>query len=155
VSHNVEVVINGTRHELAVPDRWTLADLLREGVGLTGTRLGCEHGSCGSCTVLCDGASIRSCLELAARVHGSEILTVEGHATADGLSRVQQAFHEHHALQCGFCTAGFLASATEYVMNGGAHDEASVRDALAGNLCRCTGYQGIVDAVLSLLEEQG
>lgn len=153
MAHRIHLRVNGISHAVDVEDRWTLADLLRDGLGLFGTKLGCEHGSCGSCTVLCDDAAVRSCLELAARLDGSVVVTVEGHGDGHGgLSPLQDAFAARHALQCGYCTAGFLASAEEYVRGGGAPNDEAIRDHLSGNLCRCTGYQGIVDAVLDVLE---
>ena len=146
------LTVNGREVTVRVEDRRTLADLLRLDLGLTGTKLGCEHGVCGACTVLLDGRAIRSCLCLAVQAEGGHVETVESLAEADGaLDDLQEAFRTHHALQCGFCTAGILMSLTERSREGALPaDEAGVREALAGNLCRCTGYQGIVDAVLSL-----
>jgi aerobic-type carbon monoxide dehydrogenase small subunit (CoxS/CutS family) len=129
--------------------RKTLADFLREDVGLTGTHLGCEHGVCGACTVLIDGRSVRSCLILAVQSEGHVVQTVEGMARPDGsLHPLQEAFSEHHGLQCGFCTAGFLMAAAELLDENPHPDEREVREALSGNLCRCTGYVNIVKAVL-------
>jgi carbon-monoxide dehydrogenase small subunit len=149
----VSIVVNGTAIRAESDVRMTLADFLREKVGLTGTHLGCEHGVCGACTVLVDGLSIRSCLMLAVQADGSEIETVEGLALEDGeLHPIQEAFTRHHALQCGFCTPGFLMTVKEYLAERPAVDEVEIRARLAGNLCRCTGYQNIVDAVIELAE---
>jgi aerobic-type carbon monoxide dehydrogenase small subunit (CoxS/CutS family) len=151
--HVVVVRVNGREHEARVEPRRTLADLLREDLRLTGTHLGCEHGVCGACTVLLDGEPVRSCLMFAVQAHGHSVETVESLAGADGtLSRLQQAFHEHHALQCGFCTPGILMTLSAALRQGPLRSEDEVREALSGNLCRCTGYQQIVDAVLSLGE---
>ncbi|MCE2405857.1 MAG: (2Fe-2S)-binding protein [Dehalococcoidia bacterium] len=144
----VSMAVNGRTVERAVDSRRLLADLLRDDLRLTGTHLGCEHGVCGACTVLVDGQPVRSCLMLAVQADGCEVTTVEGITPEDGLSPMQQAFKDHHGLQCGFCTPGFLmtlagAEPEEYP------DEESVRELLAGNLCRCTGYEGIVDAVMA------
>jgi carbon-monoxide dehydrogenase small subunit len=146
--HDVRLTVNGNTHEVRVPARRLLSDALRHDLGLTGTHVGCEHGVCGACTVLVDGAPIRACLMLAVSAVGSEITTVEGLANPDGsLSAVQQAFVECHGLQCGFCTPGFLTTITAGLRENPTptHDEA--RDMIAGNLCRCTGYQNIVRAV--------
>lgn len=147
----VELMVNGRRERGRVPVRRTLADFLREDLGLTGTHLGCEHGVCGACTVQMDGDAVRSCLVLAVQAAGHEIRTVEGLAAADGtLSPLQEAFWNHHALQCGFCTPGFLMTADAFVRDHPGASEAEVREALSGNLCRCTGYQPIVEAVLEM-----
>ena len=153
---SVRVVVNGRGYEAEVEPRRTLADFLRHDLDLTGTHVGCEHGVCGACTILLDGAAVRSCLLLAVQADGHEITTVEGLASPSGeLSPIQQAFHEHHALQCGFCTPGFLISITELLeRQPGLSDERAVREALSGNLCRCTGYAGIVDAVLEVAAQQ-
>lgn len=146
----VRVTVNGTLYEREVEARRTLADFLRDDLGLTGTHLGCEHGVCGACTVLCNGQSVRSCLMFAVQADGAEILTVEGLAPSDGeLHPLQQAFWEHHGLQCGFCTPGFLMAALEFLGQNPTPTEREVREALSGNLCRCTGYQNIVTAVLA------
>jgi aerobic carbon-monoxide dehydrogenase small subunit len=146
----ISVTVNGEGHTATVEPRLLLADLLREVLGLRGTHLGCEHGVCGACTILLDGEPVRSCLVLAVQADGREITTVEGLADADGLHPLQEAFREHHALQCGFCTPGFLLTAL-YLIDGDPDidrgDEKDLREALSGNLCRCTGYQNIVDAV--------
>jgi aerobic-type carbon monoxide dehydrogenase small subunit (CoxS/CutS family) len=141
--------VNGRRVEHAVEVRRTLGDFLRHDLGLTGTHYGCEHGVCGACTVLLDGRTARSCLTLAVQCEGHQLTTVEGLGNPDGtLSVLQRAFHECHALQCGFCTPGMLATLTELLRDTPDPSEAQVRDALTGNLCRCTGYQPIVEAAL-------
>ena len=144
--------INGVRHEVTVEDRWVLADVLREKLGLTGTHLGCEHGVCGSCTVLVDGEAVRSCLMLAVQAAGHEIRTVEGLADADGtLDPLQQAFSDEHALQCGFCTSGFLMLARGALDADPSvvDDDERLQRLLTSNLCRCTGYVGIRRAVIT------
>jgi len=148
VSRQVKMVVNGSEVEATVEPRRLLADFLREDVSLYGTHLGCEHGVCGACTVLVDGEPVRSCLMLAVQADATEITTVEGLADDDGLHPLQQAFSDHHALQCGFCTPGFLL-ASLYLLRERPEldDETEIREALSGNLCRCTGYQNIVDAV--------
>ena len=145
----IAVTVNGRRHERAVETRMTLADFLRHELELTGTHVGCEHGVCGACTVLVDGRTARACLMLAAQCDGATIETVESLAADDGLNALQQAFQDHHGLQCGFCTPGMLMTLTEFLRDHPEPDEASVREALTGNICRCTGYQGIVDAALA------
>ncbi len=182
--HHVRLRVNGTGHELLVEARRTLADMLRHDLGYTGTNVGCEHGICGACTVRLDGAPVRSCLVFGVQADGAEVGTVEGLADGDELSDLQQAFRDHHALQCGFCTPGFLmlaeayfaerglvqpgrapgrplsgaagsepvAGAAEHVAragDGAEPDEAEIRELVASNLCRCTGYQGIVAAMLA------
>jgi aerobic carbon-monoxide dehydrogenase small subunit len=144
----VELRVNGESRQLEVEARKTLADALREDCALTGTHLGCEHGVCGACTVLLDGDAVRSCLLFAVQADGSEVVTVEGLGGPDGaLSPVQDAFRAEHGLQCGFCTPGFVVSVTALLRDNARPGEDEIRDALAGNLCRCTGYQGIVRAV--------
>jgi len=143
----VRLRVNGQPVECRVPGRRSLADLLREELRLTGTHVGCEHGVCGACTVLVDGRSARSCLLFAAQMEGAEITTVEGLTPADGLSVLQAAFRECHALQCGFCTPGMLATAHELLAENAAPTPAEIRDAIAGNLCMCTGYVNIVRAI--------
>jgi carbon-monoxide dehydrogenase small subunit len=141
------LTVNGEQREVAVEDRTTLADALREQCQLTGTHLACEHGVCGACTVLFDGEAVRSCLLFAVQAVGSEITTVEGLTPSDGtLSIVQEAFREEHGLQCGFCTPGFVVSLTAFLAEQTDPTDGELRDALSGNLCRCTGYQGIVRA---------
>src|SRR5437016_11200695 len=149
--HRIRLRVNGREHELAVEARRTLADMLRHDLGYTGTHLGCEHGICGACTVLVDGSPVRSCLLFGVQADGTEVSTVEGLAAGDELSDLQQAFSDHHALQCGFCTPGFLMLAEAYLGELGDTEpsEAEVREVVASNLCRCTGYQGLVDAVLA------
>jgi carbon-monoxide dehydrogenase small subunit len=149
----VVLTVNGVPHGLSVPARRLLSDCLRHDLRLTGTHVGCEHGVCGACTVLVDGVPMRSCLLLAVSVDGSAITTVEGLAEADGaLSPVQQAFRDCHALQCGFCTPGFLTTITAGLRENPDPDEDEAREMIGGNLCRCTGYQNIVRAVLRAAE---
>ena len=144
----ISIQINGTDHEGEVEPRTLLSDFIRHQAGLTGTHVGCEHGVCGACTVQLDGEPIRSCLMLAVQGNGRAILTVEGLAGPDGdLTPLQRAFTEHHALQCGFCTSGFLISAEALLRRRPDPSEQEIREELAGNLCRCTGYEGIVAAV--------
>src|SRR5690348_16903023 len=182
--HQVRLRVNGTEHELLVEARRTLADMLRHDLGYTGTNVGCEHGICGACTVRLDGAPVRSCLVFGVQADGAEVRTVEGLADGDELSDLQQAFRDHHALQCGFCTPGFLMLAEAYFAerglvppvpgpgqpssgaagterpagaagngapagDGAGPGEAEIRELVASNLCRCTGYQGIVAALLA------
>lgn len=148
-TRKIEMTVNGVRHQVEVETRVTLADCLRHHLGLTGTHLGCEHGVCGACTVIVDGQTVRSCLMLAVQADGAEIATVEGLADDDGtLHPLQQAFHDHHGLQCGFCTPGMLMTLIEFLEFNPDPSETEVREALSGNLCRCTGYQGIVAAAL-------
>ena len=145
---HVSLDVNGTRHEATVEPRKTLADFLREDCALTGTHLGCEHGVCGACTVLFDGAAIRSCLLFAVQADGAQVTTVEGLTGPDGaLSPVQEAFRAEHGLQCGFCTPGFIVSVTALLADNPHPTDDEIREGLSGNLCRCTGYQGIVNAV--------
>jgi carbon-monoxide dehydrogenase small subunit len=145
----ISLTVNGKRREATVPVRLTLADFLRQKLRLTGTHLGCEHGVCGACTILLDGRSARSCLMLAVQANGHEILTVEGIApSADKLHPLQQAFHENHGLQCGFCTPGMLTTLIEFLRDNPDPTEQEVRIAISGNLCRCTGYQNIVISAL-------
>ncbi|HYF96162.1 MAG TPA: (2Fe-2S)-binding protein [Symbiobacteriaceae bacterium] len=142
------MMVNGRQVTAVVDDRLLLADFLREDLNLTGTHLGCEHGVCGACTVLMDGHAVRSCLVLAAQADGSEIITIEGLAEPDGeLHPVQQAFREAHGLQCGFCTPGMVLAAVDLLREKPDLSEAEIRAGLSGNLCRCTGYAGIVSAV--------
>ena len=143
----IALAVNGIRHELNVEPRWLLVDVIRDTLGLTGTHIGCEHGVCGTCTVLLDGETVRSCLMLAAGADGAEILTVEGLSGGNGLSPLQEAFREAQGLQCGFCTPGMLMIAHELLRENPAPSEQDIREAISANLCRCTGYQGIVEAV--------
>ncbi len=147
----IRLTVNGSPVERAVEPRLHLADFLREELHLTGTHIGCEHGVCGACTVLMNGDSVRACLTFAVQADGAEITTVEGLGRVDDLSPLQQAFREHHALQCGFCTPGMLMTAVDMIRKEIPPTPAAVRDALSGNLCRCTGYQFIVDAVVAVL----
>lgn len=144
---NVSVTVNGTRYERAVEPRMLLSDFLRHELGLTGTHVGCEHGVCGTCTILFDGQAVRSCLMFAVQANGHEILTVEGLGTPDRLHPLQEAFRDAHALQCGFCTPGFLMTLVPFLQEKPDPDEDEIREAIAGNLCRCTGYLNIVEAV--------
>ena len=159
--YDVPLVVNGAHRSARVTARRTLSDYLRHDLGLTGTHVGCEHGVCGACTVLLDGAPVRSCLIFAVSVTDHDVTTVEGlgrpaaPGTDNGLSPVQQAFHECHALQCGFCTPGFLTTITAGLADNPAPTRAEAVEMIAGNLCRCTGYQNIVDAVLRAAELAG
>ena len=144
----VELTVNGERHDLAIEPRRTLVDVLRHDLGLTGTHVGCEHGICGACTVLVDGVPMRACLMFAAQVEDADIRTVESLASADGsLSDLQQEFSAHHGLQCGFCTPGFLMLAEGFLAERPDATKEEIREVVASNLCRCTGYQTIVEAV--------
>ena len=143
----VSLTVNGTRHELDIEPRELLVYVLRERLGLTGTNVGCDTSSCGACTILLDGVSAKSCTVLGVQADGAEVMTIEGLAPAGELHPVQQAFHDHHALQCGYCTPGMVMAAVSLIERGDAGDEASIRSGLEGNLCRCTGYHNIVEAV--------
>jgi aerobic carbon-monoxide dehydrogenase small subunit len=144
----IEVRVNGTARAAVVEPRLTLADFLRDRCHLTGTHLGCEHGVCGACTVLLDGEAVRSCLVFAVQADGAEVTTIEGIAAPDGeLSPMQAAFRDHHGLQCGFCTPGFVVSATAFLRDHPHPSDDEIRTGLSGNLCRCTGYQGILAAI--------
>ena len=145
---SISVKVNGEEYDRTVEVRLTLADFLREELDLTGTHLGCEHGVCGACTVLYDGQAVRSCLMLAVQANGAEITTVEGLSPDGQLNRLQAAFQENHALQCGFCTPGMLITATAFLKENPHPTEAQVREAISGNICRCTGYVSIVKAVV-------
>ena len=145
----IKLAINGSAVEREVETRMTLADFLRIELELTGTHLGCEHGVCGACTVLVNGQSVRSCLMLAVQANGREVTTVEGLAVGGALNPLQQAFWENHGLQCGFCTPGMLMTLTEFLEHNPDPTEAQVRDAISGNICRCTGYQSIVASALA------
>ncbi len=153
-SHTValNLTVNGRPWSGTVPMRRSLADFLRDNLGLTGTHLGCEHGVCGACSVMVDGAPQRSCLNLAAAMEGCEITTTEGLAGKE-VDALRRAFSARHALQCGFCTPGMLATALDIIARGKTRSEAEVREELSGNLCRCTGYQGIVAAILDASKE--
>ncbi len=144
---SVALTVNGTQHELDLEPRELLVYVLRERLGLTGTVVGCDTSACGACTVLVDGESVKSCTVLGVQADGVEITTIEGLAGEDGLHPVQEAFHEHHALQCGYCAPGMVLAAVSLIEHGEARSEAEIREGLEGNLCRCTGYHNIVRAV--------
>ena len=155
-THTIFLTVNGREHELTVEARRTLADMLRHDLGYTGTHLGCEHGICGACTVLMDGQPVRACLVFGVQADGTDVRTVEGLADGEQLSDLQQAFSDHHALQCGFCTPGFLVLAEAYLAEtlladdgADALTEEQARELVASNLCRCTGYQGIIEAIVA------
>ena len=152
---DVNIVVNGASYSRSVEPRMLLSDFLRHELGLTGTHVGCEHGVCGACTILLDGRSARSCLTLAVQADGQEIETVEGQGSREELGRVQQAFRDHHGLQCGFCTPGFIMAITDMLRHHPLEDDEQIREALSGNICRCTGYQHIVNAVRELAKERG
>ena len=143
----ITVTVNGTEYERSVEPRLLLSDFLRHDLGLTGTHVGCEHGVCGACTVLFDGQPVRSCLMFAVQAHGHQVTTVEGLGTPDNLHPVQEAFREAHGVQCGFCTPGILMTVVPFLEENPDPTEQEIREAIAGNLCRCTGYQHIVDAI--------
>jgi aerobic-type carbon monoxide dehydrogenase small subunit (CoxS/CutS family) len=152
-AHDITLSVNGTSYRASVEARMLLSDFLRHELQLAGTHVGCEHGVCGACTVLLDGAAVRSCLMFAVQANGHELSTIEGLASASGdLSPLQAAMHEQHGLQCGYCTPGILMTMTAFLRENTAPSENEVREALSGNLCRCTGYQNIVDAVLKAAE---
>jgi aerobic-type carbon monoxide dehydrogenase small subunit (CoxS/CutS family) len=151
----IQVTVNGKTYDKVVPVRLSLADFIREHLFLTGTHLGCEHGVCGACTVSMNGRSARSCLTLAVQADGAEIVTIEGLRAADGTRHpMQQAFHENFALQCGYCTPGMLITAIELLRENPNPTEHEVREALSGNICRCSGYQAIVNAVLAVARKE-
>lgn len=143
----ITVIVNGTQYERQVEPRMLLSDFLRHDLDLTGTHVGCEHGVCGACTVLFDGQPVRSCLMFAIQADGHELLTVEGLGTIDNMHPIQEAFREAHGLQCGFCTPGFLTTIVPFLEENPDPDEDEIRAAISGNICRCTGYQHIVEAV--------
>ena len=147
-TRSIRLTVNGTVYERTAAVRMTLADFLREELNLTGTHLGCEHGVCGACTILYNGAAVRSCLMLAVQADRAELMTVEGLAQGDALHPLQQAFQAHHALQCGFCTPGLLMTAYALLQETPHPSSAEVREAIAGNICRCTGYAPIVQAIV-------
>jgi carbon-monoxide dehydrogenase small subunit len=153
--HPVRITVNGRLHEVDVESRRTLADVLRHDLGYTGTHLGCEHGICGACTVLVDGLAVRSCLAFGVQADGREVETVEGLESDGELNSLQKAFSAHHALQCGFCTPGFLMLATALLREKLDPTEEEVREVMSSNLCRCTGYQGIIEAVLDAAGKNG
>src|ERR1700752_3182940 len=148
----VTVQVNGAARTGDVEPRKTLADFLRDDLDLTGTHVGCEHGVCGACTVIVDGRAVRSCLMLAVQAAGSEVTTIEGLASDGGLGPLQQAMGDSHSFQCGFCTPGFVMQATAFLSDHPDADEQQIREALSGNICRCTGYQSIIDGVLLAVE---
>lgn len=143
----VTVTVNGTQYQRTVEPRMLLSDFLRHELGLTGTHVGCEQGACGTCTVLLDGESVRSCLMFAVQAEGHELTTVEGLGTIDNLHPLQEAFQEAHGLQCGFCTPGFLMTLVPFIEQNSNPTNEEIREAIAGNLCRCTGYQKIIESV--------
>jgi carbon-monoxide dehydrogenase small subunit len=144
---NITLTVNGTQREAVVEPRKTLADALREDLGLTGTHLGCEHGVCGACTVIANGEAVRSCLMLAVQARDADVQTIEGLERDGSLHPVQQAFREQHSFQCGFCTPGFVMSTVAFLAEAPTPSEDDIREALSGNICRCTGYQSIVEGV--------
>jgi carbon-monoxide dehydrogenase small subunit len=149
----IKVIVNGRAHERLVEVRMMLADFIRQELDLTGTHLGCEHGVCGACTILFNGEAVRSCLMLAVQADGAELQTVEDLADGDQLHPLQRAFQDKHALQCGFCTPGFLMTAHAFLKENRLPTREEVRDAISGNICRCTGYQPIVDAILQAAQD--
>jgi aerobic carbon-monoxide dehydrogenase small subunit len=151
--HMIELTVNGKPREGLAEPRRTLADFLRDDLELTGTHLGCEHGVCGACTVLVNGEAVRSCLMFAVQANGQEVTTIEGLAAGSKLHPVQEAFWECHGMQCGFCTPGFVMSVYAFLQENPDPKEEEIRPALSGNICRCTGYQNIVDAVLLASEK--
>lgn len=157
MSERTEIIVsvNGLSYTRHVEPRLLLTDFLRHELGLTGTHVGCEHGVCGACTVLIDGRSARSCLTLAVQVDGADIETIEGQGTVEHLGRVQQAFRDHHGLQCGFCTPGFIMTIADMLRHHNLDNDEEIREALSGNICRCTGYEHIVNAVRELAKERG
>ena len=150
----ITLTINGEKHIEDVPVRMNLADFIRTKIGLTGTHVGCEHGVCGACTLFLDGVTIRSCLTLAVQADGSEITTIEGYETDKNAKDLIRNFHTRNALQCGYCTPGMLASSIEYIEQGNPADRELVKQHISGNYCRCTGYQAIVDAICTTIEER-
>jgi carbon-monoxide dehydrogenase small subunit len=149
----ISVTVNDTLYERAVEPRLLLSDFLRHDLGLTGTHVGCEHGVCGACTVLLNGQPVRSCLMFAVQANGHEVMTVEGLGTPENLHPIQEAFREAHGAQCGYCTPGFLMTLARFLQDNPDPTEPEIREAIAGNLCRCTGYQHIVDAALLAAEK--
>jgi carbon-monoxide dehydrogenase small subunit len=151
--HDIELSVNGTSYRRAADSRTLLSDFLRHELRLAGTHVGCEHGVCGACTILLDGVAVRSCLMLAVQANGHELSTIEGLAgKANTLNSIQHAMHEHHGLQCGYCTPGILMTMTAFLKENPSPSEDEVREALSGNICRCTGYQNIVDAMMAAAE---
>jgi aerobic carbon-monoxide dehydrogenase small subunit len=154
-SHEISVNVNGCAVRRQVEGRMLLSDFLRNELGLTGTHVGCEHGVCGACTIILDGYSARSCLTLAVQADGATIETVEALGSPDSLDPLQKSFRDHHALQCGFCTPGFLMACIDMLRHLQLNTDAEIRDALSGNLCRCTGYEHIVNAVREAVQQRG
>ena len=152
--HEVTLTVNGVTYERSIEARMLLSDFIREELDLPGTHVGCEHGICGICTILLNGQPIRSCLMFAVQANGGDILTIEGVANGADLHPIQEAFRKHHGVQCGFCTPGMLMMATELLNENKNPDEQDIRRAISGNLCRCTGYQKIVEAIQSLSQTQ-
>ena len=152
---DITVKVNGSTHKAAVEPRLLLSDFLRHTLGLTGTHVGCEHGVCGACTVLIDGDSARSCLMLAVQADGRTIETVESLGAIGSMNALQESFHAHHALQCGFCTPGMLMTATDLLRKYPLASDDDIRNGLSGNLCRCTGYEHIVKAIRAVIEKSG
>ena len=152
---DITVTVNGVAHARRVEPRLLLSDFLRHELGLTGAHVGCEHGVCGACTILLEGRSARSCLTLAVQADGLDVETVEAQGTVEALGRVQQAMRDHHGLQCGFCTPGMIMAITDMLRHHPLETDEQIRDALSGNICRCTGYQHIVEAVRELAKERG
>ena len=152
---SISITINGAVHNAEVEPRLLLVDFIRENLDLTGTHVGCEHGVCGACTILMNGDSVRSCLTFAVQAHGTNIETVESLAEGEMLNVLQEAFRKHHALQCGFCTPGMLMTITDLLRKYPLKNDDEIREGLSGNLCRCTGYQHIVDAVRTVVRERG
>ena len=151
----IELTVNGERHEVLAPVDTTLLEVLRISLSLTGSKRGCNHGVCGACTVLLDGDSVRACLLFAVQLDGCRVETVEGLGSINRMNPLQQAFHEHHALQCGFCTPGMLMSATDLIRKYPLATDDEIREGLSGNLCRCTGYQHIVEAIRAVVGKSG
>ncbi len=154
-TRDIKLKVNGKEYQRTVEVRLTLADFIRHELDLTGTHLGCEHGICGACTVLFNGEAVRSCLMLAVQADGADLSTVEGLAQGEELTPLQLAFQENHALQCGFCTPGFLMTATAFLRDTPNPSDAQVREAISGNICRCTGYTPIVEAILQTSRGSG
>jgi carbon-monoxide dehydrogenase small subunit len=155
MEHSITLVINGTTVSRLVPARLHLVDFLREDLGLTGSHAGCEHGVCGACTVRVNGEIVRGCLMLAVQANGCRVDTIEGLSDSKEISRLQKAFHEHNALQCGFCTPGMLLAAQDLILKGKKVSREEIRSHISGNYCRCTGYQAIVDAIEEVANGQG
>ena len=155
MEHAITLVVNGVQVSQRVEPRQHLVDFLREDLGLTGAHAGCEHGVCGACTVRVDGAIVRGCLMLAVQADGCRVETVEGLSDSKELARLQKAFHEHNALQCGFCTPGMLLAAQDLVLSSKKPTREEIRNQISGNYCRCTGYQAIVDAIEEVVNGQG